>query len=110
MMGMEKKDYATAVMTALLTASATFAGSYMTFMGKLEELSSQEAQKAREVNIKVLDIALSVLSQEPEKLQSLRGWAVDVVNRAAPVPISQEAREQLMRTPLPAPKEQKKEP
>jgi hypothetical protein len=96
---MEEKDWATAIITAVLAAGATFGTKWM-------ELSSQEAQKAREVNTKVLETALSVLSQESEKLDPLRGWAVDVVNKAAPVEIPKEAREQLMRAPSPRPKEQ----
>jgi len=98
-MAMEAKDWATAIITAGLAAGATVGTKWM-------ELSSQEAQKAREVNTKVLETALSVLSQESEKLDPLRGWAVDVVNKAAPVQISPEARGQLMRAPSPRPKEQ----
>ena len=98
-MAMEGKDWATAIITAVLAAGATFGTKWM-------ELSSQEAHKAREVNTKVLETALSVLSQESEKLDPLRGWAVDVVNKAAPVQISPEARGQLMRVPSPRPKEQ----
>jgi hypothetical protein len=96
---MEGKDWATAIITAGLAFAATFGTKWM-------ELSSQEAQKAREVNTKVLETALSVLSQESEKLDPLRGWAVDVVNKAAPVEIPKEARQQLMRAPSPRPKEQ----
>jgi hypothetical protein len=96
---MEEKDWATAIITAVLAAGATFGTKWM-------ELSSQEVQKAREVNTKVLETALSVLSQDSEKLDPLRGWAVDVVNKAAPVQIPKEAREQLMRAPSPRPKEQ----
>jgi len=95
---MEGKDWATAIITAALAAAATVGTKWL-------DVSSQEAQKAREINTKVLETALSALSQESEKLEPLRGWAVDVVNKAAPVQISPEAREQLMRTPLPKPKE-----
>src|SRR5262245_48457876 len=98
-MAMEAKDWATAIITAGLAAAAILGTKWM-------ELSSQDAQKAGEVNTKVLETALSVLSQESEKLDPLRGWAVDVVNKAAPVQISPQAREQLMRAPLPRPKEQ----
>src|SRR5262245_10436053 len=98
-MAMEAKDWATAIITAALAAGATVGTKWL-------DLSSQEAQKAREVNTKVLETALSVLSQESEKLDPLRGWAVDVVNKAAPVQISPEARGQLMRAPSPRPKEQ----
>src|SRR5262245_27584946 len=92
---MEGKDWATAIITAVVTAGATFGGSYLVFI-----------LKSREVNTKVLETALSVLSQESEKLEPLRGWAVDVVNKAAPVEIPSKAREQLMQASLPRPKEQ----
>jgi hypothetical protein len=97
--GMEGKDWATAIITTLMTAGATVVVAYIAFM-----------QKAGEVNPKILEVAVSVLSQEPGKLQLVRGWAVDVISKAAPVEIPRGAREQLMQAPLPRAKEEKKGP
>lgn len=58
---MEEKDWATAIITAVLAAGATFGTKWM-------ELSSQEAQKAREVNTKVLETALTFSAKNLKNL------------------------------------------
>lgn len=54
--------------------------------------------KSRELDIKMLNIALGILREDPEKskIAAARGWAVDVINASAPVKIPPDARKQLI--------------
>lgn len=55
--------------------------------------------KDRELDIQMLQIALGILREDPEKsqLSAARGWAVDVINSASPVEISPGVRDELIR-------------
>jgi hypothetical protein len=54
--------------------------------------------KDKELNISMLQIALGILREDPEKSQitAVRSWAIDVINYASPVEISAKARTELL--------------
>ena len=58
--------------------------------------------KGKELDIQMLQLALSILREDPNKsqLSAVRGWAIDIINEAAPVAITPEARQQLLDTQL----------
>lgn len=66
--------------------------------------SVNQSLKKSDVNLRMVEVAVDVLKAEPtEKNQSLRDWAVKVIDSHADVKFSQAAREELQKEPLPQP-------
>jgi len=91
------KDYAflpviVPVIAAVITSGATV---YATSRGS--------SDKNREMDIKMLELSLAILREDPEKSQikAARGWAVDLINHVSPMPIPKDARAQLISNKLP---------
>ena len=62
--------------------------------------------KERDAQIKTLELAMSVLAQDPsenEGTPELRKWAMDVVDAYSGVPLTKPARVELERQPAPLP-------
>ena len=59
--------------------------------------------KNREMDIKMLELSLQILREDPSQSQinSARGWAVDLINHVSPVRIPTDARDQLIKNKLP---------
>jgi hypothetical protein len=61
------------------------------------------ATKEKDVRIKTVEIAIGVLSQDPNKSTPfLRDWAIDVVDSYSGIPFSEKARDELRRNALPS--------
>jgi hypothetical protein len=62
------------------------------------------AIKEKDVRVKTVEIAISVLNQDPEKVKTphLRNWAISVVDRFSGIQLQQEASEELKTKALPA--------
>ena len=63
------------------------------------------SMKEKEIRLKTVEIAITVLSQDPKvhpSLPQLREWAVTVVNDYSGIPLSATAREELLKNPLPS--------
>jgi hypothetical protein len=61
------------------------------------------AMKDKDVRVKTVEIAISVLNQDPKKVDSphLRNWAINVVDRYSGIPLKVEALQELKDKPLP---------
>ena len=58
--------------------------------------------KNREIEVKYIEIAVSVLRDRPgDETAGLRNWAVDVLRSYSPVPLNKDVIEELKRNPLP---------
>ena len=58
--------------------------------------------KEREIGAKYIEIATGILRDKPsEDTLALRTWAIDVVQKYSPVPLTREAVEELRQTALP---------
>lgn len=58
--------------------------------------------KKKEIEVKYIEIAVSVLRERPsDETAGLRNWAVDVLSSYSPIPISTDVIEELKRNPLP---------
>jgi hypothetical protein len=63
----------------------------------------QEDNRSRELDIKMVEIAIGILREENDekgKLAAAKGWAVDVINQHSEVNISSAARAELIERPL----------
>lgn len=59
--------------------------------------------KEREINIKLVEMAISVLRAEPSKdTDILRGWTVQIIDKLSGVPLSEEVKKELLRKRLPS--------
>jgi 1,4-dihydroxy-2-naphthoyl-CoA synthase len=94
---LEGKDVVVAIVALIGAASGIYAAT-TTYWNKNRELSLEYASKDRETNIQMLRIALDILREDPKqsKIAAVRGWAVDIINHSSPVPISEDARAQLI--------------
>ena len=59
--------------------------------------------KERDAEIKMIEMAVGILQAkpDPEATTGLREWAVDLIDRHSEVAISSEARDELVKRPLP---------
>ena len=82
-----RKDVIVPLLAAGVGAAATLSVSWFGFLNK-----------DRELDIRMLEIALGILREDPakSKIAAARGWAIDVINASAPVQIEGEARQQLI--------------
>jgi hypothetical protein len=63
-----------------------------------------EQRHRREIGVKMIEIALGVLSRKPDEKQQLRAWAIKVLDKyanEAGVPLSPEDKGALRDNPLP---------
>jgi hypothetical protein len=59
------------------------------------------AEKASDLKLKYIEIALLQLQKEPSsEMEPLRVWAIEVLAENSPVPITKEMRQQLLNKPL----------
>src|SRR5262245_17235027 len=67
---------------------------------KREVVASSQA-KNREMNIKMVEISLAILREDPEKskIKAAREWAVDLIDHHSEVPIPPDARKALIEAP-----------
>lgn len=66
--------------------------------------SFSSATKEKEIKLKTVEIAVDILSQDPNTnshLPYLREWALKVVDQYSGIPLSEEARRELMNNALP---------
>lgn len=58
--------------------------------------------KRHETNLQMLEIALGILREDPDKSQlaAARSWAIDVVNKSSPVQMDDEVRRELTESPI----------
>jgi hypothetical protein len=58
--------------------------------------------KQREIEVKYVEIAVSILREKPsEQTAGLRDWAVEVLRSYSPIPLGADVIEELKRNPLP---------
>ena len=74
-------------------------------IGSLATLGTQyfsNSIKDREISLQYLNIAISILREDPEKtnIGAVRGWAVDLINETAPVSINDDVRSELLKNRL----------
>ena len=83
-----RKDVIVPLIAAVVGAAATLSMAWFGFLNK-----------DRELDIKMLEIALGILREDPEesKIAAARGWAIDVINASAPVQITGAARDELIK-------------
>lgn len=79
-------------MTSLLTAGVTI---YATTSGS--------SDRNREMDIKMLELSLQILREDPKtsQINATRDWAVNLINYVSPVKIPDDARKQLINYKLP---------
>ena len=84
--------------TLLTTLGAAVVGGIVTIVGAGLEFQSKD----RELDIKLLEIALGILREKPEndQISGAREWAVDVLSKYSDVPVSDVAKSQLVKAPL----------
>ena len=58
--------------------------------------------KQQEIRVEYVQIAISILSEEPTDELQLRAWAVDVLQEYSPVPLDSTALKLLKNKPFPA--------
>jgi hypothetical protein len=90
-MPIDVKDILVTLASAAIGAGAVM---YATASGSFD--------RNREMDIKMLEISLAILREDPAKseIKAARGWAVDLINKVSPVPIPAEVRAELMRKRL----------
>jgi hypothetical protein len=91
---LEGKDVVVAIVALIGAASGIYAAT-TTYWNKNRELSLEYASKDRETNI-------HILREDPKKskIAAARAWAVDIINHSSSVPISEEARAQLINSKI----------
>ncbi len=64
-----------------------------------EAVLSKILTKDRELDVKVLEIGLGILREDPTKSQlaAARGWAVDVINDGTRVTMNPEVKKELLK-------------
>jgi hypothetical protein len=90
-MPIDVKDILVPLASAAIGAGAVL---YATASGSFD--------RNREMDIKMLEISLAILREDPAKseIKAARGWAVDLINKVSPVPIPAEVKTELMRKRL----------
>ncbi len=88
------KDIFVPLVSAMIGAAATLVVAMTGYLNKDKEL-----------DIKMLQIALGILREDPakSKISAARSWAVDIINASAPVKIPKEARIELIKSPFKIP-------
>lgn len=62
-----------------------------------------ETSKDREIRARYVELAISILREQPSKENSpLRNWAVSVVNEYTTIPFSEAVKDELLTTAIPA--------
>ena len=58
--------------------------------------------RGRELDIKMVEIALGILREEPDtsQLNAARGWAVDIINGASPIHMNEDVKSELIHKKL----------
>ncbi|MBB4302343.1 hypothetical protein GGD81_001370 [Rhodobium orientis] len=80
-----------AIAIAVITSGLSFAGGWWTF-----------ASKDRELDIKMVEVALSILRSDPEKspASGARTWAMDILDQYSGVTLTPKARAELQSAPV----------
>jgi|GEM_PF-5598720 len=87
----EKKSTVAALSGALIGALATLSIAGLGYFNK-----------NRDLDIKMVEIALGILREDPEKsnIAAVRSWAVDLLDAYSGVPLSTQARSELLKEQL----------
>ena len=73
-----------------------------TLLGVLVGTGVEHVSRERELDIKMIETALGILSVKPEpSTQPVRVWAMDVIDQYSDVKLSPDARRVLLNEPLP---------
>ncbi len=94
-----KKDFWDKLQVSTVSIAALAVPVALGFLGNAFNATTKE----KEVRIKTVEIAIDVLTKDPDKSTPfLRDWAIDVVDSYSGIPLSAKAREELRRTALPS--------
>jgi hypothetical protein len=54
--------------------------------------------KEKEIKVKYVEIAVGILKQYPEEDTNIREWAVAVIQKYAPIPLKEKAKQELLKS------------